>query len=374
VDDSSLNRDMLADFIDLLGHDAELAENGLVGLEAIRSSPPDIILLDLDMPVMGGIDVLTHLSEDEELKHIPVIVISGRDDMEHMARAIALGATDFLSKPFNPTILEARLKSSIEKKDLRDRERDLLRSLEKSYQDLRAAQQSRDSLTNMIVHDLGNPLAVITMNTEMLQMMTSMGMDLTPEGVNERLGHMTTASRTMGTMIQSMLDVSKLESGKMPVSTETVPLAALLSRVATQYEGSARERSISIERSDISDSLACGADVLLLERMIANLLSNAFKYATTATRIRLSATSGESGIHISVEDDGMGIPEHLHARIFEKFYQVEAEETRVRVGVGLGLSFCKMAANAMSGDIRVESVEPQGTRFVITLPPSGPTL
>jgi two-component system sensor histidine kinase/response regulator len=373
VDDSSLNRDMLSDFIDLLGHDVRLAENGLKGLESMRESPPDILLLDLDMPVMNGIEVLEHLAADDDLKHIPVIVISGRDDMEHMARVIALGATDFLSKPFNPTILEARLGSSIEKKDLRDRERDLLHSLEKSYADLRLAEESRDALTHMIVHDLGNPLSVIAMNIELLQMMSSLGANLKPESVNERLGYMGSASKTMGTMIQSMLDVSKLESGKMPVTIEPVSIRPLLSRIADQNRGAATEHAILLEVEVDPESITGLADALLLERIVTNLLTNAFKYAANATTIVLSATLGPDGIEMAVTDDGSGIPERLHDRIFEKYYQAESAEDRVRTGVGLGLAFCKMATEAMNGSIRVETAQPHGTRFVVSLPVEGPT-
>lgn len=372
VDDSSLNREMLADFVDLLGHDALLAENGQVGLDRIKKDAPDIILLDLDMPVMSGLELLSVLASDEAYKHIPIIVISGRDDMEHMTGAIALGATDFLSKPFNPTILEARLKSSIEKKDLRDRERELLSSLEKSYAALLAAEQSRDALTHMIVHDLGNPLSIITMNTEMLQMGAAMGLPVTPSSLADRLGYITTASATMGEMIQSMLDISKMESGDMPVRLEPVDLAALLGAIAERYRAAAKERSLDIEvlnsGSTKGDTIGM-ADSSLVERIVGNLLSNAFKYATNATKIQLLARNApDGGVVLSVEDNGDGIPAHAQERIFDKFYQAESKSAGTRSGVGLGLAFCKMAAEAMQGDIRVESAKPNGTRFVVTLP------
>ncbi len=165
VDDNKLNLDMLSEFTDLLGHEVFRAENGKVGLELARSHSPDIILLDIDMPVMNGLEMLEALRADKQLVHIPVIMISGSDRMDNIVRSLELGATDFLAKPFNPAVLKARLLSSFERKDLRDRERELLLSLEESYADLSAAEKSKDALTHMIVHDLGNPLSVITMNT-----------------------------------------------------------------------------------------------------------------------------------------------------------------------------------------------------------------
>ncbi|NQV71834.1 response regulator [bacterium] len=368
VDDSSLNRNMLTDFIDLLGHEVATAPNGQIGLEYLRSHPVDTVLLDIDMPVMTGIEVLEHVSQDEELKHVPIIVISGHDDMEHVVKAIGLGATDFLSKPFNPTILEARLKSSLEKKDLRDRERELLHSLEKSYADLRAAEESRDNLTHMIVHDLGNPLAVVTMNTEMLDMAAKMGMEVTPDALKERLGRIATASNTMGLMIQGILDVSKLEDGLLTPSPESVDVASFLSSISDQYRMAAADRSIAIEVSVAPEGLTCVTDRTLLERIIVNLLSNAFKYATSATALRLAATAHGEQIHIAVEDNGEGIPPELHTRIFDKFFQTEAHPDGVKAGVGLGLAFCKMATRVMGGDIQVETALPHGSRFVISLP------
>lgn len=368
VDDSSINRDMLTDFIELLGHTVVTAENGQLGLDTMKTQHPDVMLLDIDMPVMTGIEVLEVVSEDANLRRIPIIVISGRDDIEHIAKCIALGATDFLSKPFNPTILNARLASSIEKKDLYDREHELLRSLEKSYADLKVAEQSRDALTHMIVHDLGNPLAVISMNTDMLQMTSSMGMPISAESLSERLGYISGASRTMGTMIQSMLDVSKLESGQMPVTKEETNLAVLLDKLVEQYAGASAEKGLLL-RVEADANTVWQTDPLLLERVVSNLLSNAFKYATSAKHIVLSVhpNSHQNTVQVAVTDDGEGIPEAVQSRIFDKFYQAESKETGVRAGVGLGLAFCKMAAEAMGGTIHVESAQPHGSRFVITL-------
>ncbi len=368
VDDSSINRDMLSDFIELLGHEASTAENGQVGLLKMASGRPDVVLLDIDMPIMTGIEVLEAAAEDETLRRIPIIVISGRDDMENISKCIALGATDFLSKPFNPTILEARLISSIEKKDLYDREHELLQSLEKSYADLKQAEQSRDALTHMIVHDLGNPLAVISMNTDLLHLSSSMGMPVTPEALAERLRYISSASQTMGTMIQSMLDVSKLESGQMPVQKEETNLFTLLSNIIGQYTEAAAERGIQLH-CEGEESASCVTDPVLLERIVSNLLSNAFKYATSAQHIILSVSRGAGAESlVTIADDGEEIPEAVQLRIFDKFYQIHSKETGVQAGVGLGLAFCKMAAGAMGGSIRVESVAPHGTRFVLSLP------
>ena len=370
VDDNAMNRQMLVDFVELLGHTSREADDGEKALDLIRSWKPDTVLLDNHMPILSGMEVLRVLAEDDELRHIPVIMISGVDDLATVTESLEAGAVDFLGKPFSPAILKARLASSFERKALRDRERDLLQSLEASYQDLRRAEAGRDALTHMIVHDLGNPLSVITMNAEMLSMVAAMGGDLNPSALMDRVRHITSASSSMDTMIRSMLDVSKMEAGQLEPQIESVDVAALLSELQARFEPVAADAGMSISvESTLAEPVP--SDRILLERMLANLLSNAFKYAEGAQSVVLFAHHKGDHIAIDVADDGSGIPEALHEKIFDKFYQVESRsDGHVRAGVGLGLAFCRMASQVLGGSIRVANNMPSGTRFEITLPAS----
>ena len=368
VDDNATNRQILVDFVGLQGHECREADNGQKALELIRSWHPDTVLLDNQMPIMSGMEVLKVLAEDDELRHVPVIMISGVDDLATVTESLEAGAIDFLGKPFNPTILKARLASSFERKALRDRERELLQSLEASYQDLRRAEAGRDALTHMIVHDLGNPLSVIKMNAEMLAMVAAMGGDVNPSALMDRVRHITSSSTSMDTMIRSMLDVSKMEAGQLEPQIEDVDIAAMLGDLQGRFEPVAAEASMTVTVSS-SASKPLPTDRILLERILANLLSNAFKYAEGAQSVRLTATQEHDHMVIEVVDDGVGIPEELHGKIFDKFYQVEARtEGGLRAGVGLGLAFCQMAADVLGGSIRVRNNNPTGTRFVIVLP------
>lgn len=366
MDDNDLNRELLVEFLDILGYEASSERDGRAGLESAQLRRPDAILLDIDMPVMTGLEMLEHLSDDDELSHIPVIMISGRDDMESVVHSIKLGATDFLAKPFNQTILQARLSSSLEKNALRDRERELLKTIEKNYGDLKKAEASRDALTHMIVHDLGNPLSVVMMNTQMLQMSAPSEVD--GEALRKRLKHISTASASMESMIRSILDVSRMESGEMALKLELIDIPSLVAALLTQYQEMAAESGVEMTSSVDEDAQSIRVDRSLLERMLANLLSNAFKYAHSADRVLLEVSTANDSIIFVVEDNGEGIPVALHQRIFDKFYQVESREAGVRAGVGLGLAFCKMAAQTLGGSIRVETAAEGGSRFILTLP------
>jgi class 3 adenylate cyclase len=122
VDDNEMNRDMLCSLLEADGHKTSVAENGRLGLELIKAKPFDLVLLDVMMPEMNGYQVLEHLKADASLRDIPVIVLSALDEIGSVVRCVELGAEDYLPKPFDPTLLRARIGACLEKKRLRDQE------------------------------------------------------------------------------------------------------------------------------------------------------------------------------------------------------------------------------------------------------------
>lgn len=130
VDDNEVNRDLLTRRLQRQGHRIVVAENGRQALERIREQPFDLVLLDIMMPEMNGYEVLERIKSDPELRHIPVVMISALDDIESVVRCIELGAEDYLFKPFNPTLLKARISACLEKKRLRDQEQAYLKQLQ----------------------------------------------------------------------------------------------------------------------------------------------------------------------------------------------------------------------------------------------------
>jgi adenylate cyclase len=151
AEDNKVNRLLLARSVELLGHRVDCAENGRIALDMLRKEPFDLVLLDMEMPEMDGFQVLEHMVADPELRDLPVIVTSALEGVSHVARCIELGADDYLSKPVNAVLLKARINSSLEKKRLRDQQRDLVRRFATTEvaQDL---QQSGFALGGHMVH------------------------------------------------------------------------------------------------------------------------------------------------------------------------------------------------------------------------------
>ena len=127
VDDNRVNRLLLGRALEQLGHTVTFAENGREGLEALRRQRVDLILLDIEMPEMDGYQALAALAADPHLRDIPVVMMSSVEEVDSVARCIEMGAEDYLFKPVNPVLLRARVGASLEKKRLRDRQRELFR-------------------------------------------------------------------------------------------------------------------------------------------------------------------------------------------------------------------------------------------------------
>ena len=127
VEDNKVNRLLLARSVQLLGHRVTSAENGRVALALMREQAFDLVLLDIAMPEMDGFEVLTQMFADPALRDLPVLVTSALEGLNNVVRCIELGAEDYLAKPVNPVLLKARLNASLEKKRLRDLQRDLVR-------------------------------------------------------------------------------------------------------------------------------------------------------------------------------------------------------------------------------------------------------
>ena len=144
ADDNELNRDMLARRLERLGYAVQVAEHGLAALNTLRNAPFDLLLLDLMMPIMDGYAVLGEMKNDPLLRHIPIIVLSALDEVESVVRSIEMGADDYLFKPFDPVLLNARISALLERKRLHD--------IESSYlQKIQQEKQRADDLLNIVI-------------------------------------------------------------------------------------------------------------------------------------------------------------------------------------------------------------------------------
>jgi two-component system sensor histidine kinase/response regulator len=359
VDDDASNRDVLSRRLKRQGHDVRVASNGREALERTRETAFDLILLDIMMPDMDGYEVLGHLKADRRLHHIPVIMISALSEVQSVARCIEAGAEDYLAKPFNPTLLKARIDACLEKKRGRDRESILFEQLQENYKRLQEVEKLRDDMRNMIVHDLRTPLTAVIMGVEMLERHGALN-----ETQREMMAIALGGGKTLLGMINDLLHVEKMESGTTELQYADLSAIALVAGAVEQVASLAAEEQTGLV-IQVPPDLSFPGDEKQLSRTLVNLIANAIKF-TRAGTVTITASPDDSGnIRFAIRDTGAGIPAEAFERIFEKFGQLDA---RNRVGTGLGLAFCKLVVEAHGGAIKVESTPGAGSTFSFTIP------
>ncbi len=230
-------------------------------------------------------------------------------------------------------------------------------------------QQMRQDLVNFLVHDMRNPLTTIVSTLTLLTMTMTREVDSEQE---DMLNMAVTSAARLTRLIETLLEVSRLESGDFPLERSEVHLTVLLTEVAQHMEPLVRRSHITIN-VEAADLPPVRADRALLERVLTNLLDNALKYTPPHGMIALRAAAEADRILVAVSDTGLGIPHEQRERVFEWFAQIGGEKLKRR-GFGLGLTFCRLAIEAHGGRIWVESgADGLGTQFVFSLPTSTPS-
>jgi two-component system sensor histidine kinase/response regulator len=366
VDDEDLNVRFLTTFLTRKGFEIDVASTGVEALERIGQSKPDVVLLDAMMPTMDGFEVCRRLRGSEDTRLLPVIMITALHSIEDEVRALEAGADDFLPKPINNLELMARLRSLLRIKALHDQLQDSKMQLEEKNKKLIELQGLRDSLTQMIVHDLKNPLTGIMGCSELLLMM--------PENLSEKqvsiVKKIDESASSILNMITDMLDISRMEENKLQLRKQAFHISEILQTNVNDFAMMMEKHHVtsSIEIQDNMPKIEADKD--MMHRIVANLLHNAIKHSTRGGTIQVRAAynSQHSQLHVAVKDHGEGIAPEYTDKIFEKFAQADMKKLGLKTDRGLGLTFCKLAVEAHGGRIRVESKVDEGSEFTFYIP------
>jgi two-component system sensor histidine kinase/response regulator len=361
VDDTLANLQLLMGMLKERDYKVRPALNGEIALQAARRSAPDLILLDINMPGLTGYEVAGLLKQDPNLCEIPIIFLSALNEAIDKVRAFSAGGVDYIVKPFQLEEVVARVETHLKIRRLQIDLTGRNKELEERNQQLRELQELSDSLVHMIVHDLRSPLAVTMGNLDLFDMTDNQ--TVTEEGADSLKQVRLSTQRLLG-MVNSLLDVNKMEAGQLNLCLKPCDLEAL-GRDSLEAQKSILGRR-SVELVGPPQTVNVVADQDLISRVLQNLVANAIKYAPDGSLIRLVIENADATVRVSISDSGCGIaPEH-HARIFCKFGQVK--RGGARVGTGLGLTFCKLAVEAHGGRIGVASQVGEGSTFWFEIP------
>ncbi len=355
VDDDALARRSLRAMLERSYYVVETVESGPEALALLTTYQPDLILLDIQMPGMDGLEVCRRIRVLPDGDLLPIIFLTGDERLDLHAEALRAKGDDFLRKPIRSAELIIRVRSLMRLKRLQAEvlaERDNLLDLQKQ----------REQLFEFIVHDLKNPLSAIQMGLELLD--TGDAIDATSQIQVHRLRD---TARYMGRMIQNILDIGRAEQVGLELRRTRFGLATWMSGLQQEVESQAQSRHHQLSW-ECPDELEVEADPECLQRLLLNLIDNALKYSPSGSHTRIMARSEGSGVRLEVRDQGEGIPEAMREQIFGKFVRLDEGSADLRSGSGLGLAFCRMAAEAHEGRIWVEDNTPKGSVFVLEIP------
>jgi len=394
VDDSLTNLTLLNAVLQQDGFQVVLANSGEKAFALAQEKQPDVILLDVEMPGWNGYETCKRLKKEPLLAQIPVLFLSTLNKAEDKLRAFEAGGIDYVHKPFQEKELLARVHTHVELYRLREKleqkiaeqNQEILAyatQLEKKVAErtaeLNSAKEIAETanltktrfLANMS-HELRTPMSAIIGYSEML---IEDAEDLEMLDFCDDLKKIRVAGKHLLGLINDVLDISKIESGRMDLYLETFQVETLVNEVIATIQPLADNKANHLEIHLVKPLGEITADLTKTRQILFNLLSNATKFTEDGIIClqvkREAAHEGlmrEESICFCIKDEGIGMTPEQQQKLFQPFSQVDASTTRRFGGTGLGLAITKQFTEMMGGQISVESEFGSGSRFSVYLP------
>jgi signal transduction histidine kinase len=339
ADDDEAHRLLIKIELEDDGYDVYDVADGKAAVDLYPQAKPDIVLLDNNMPIMTGIEACSAIRSLPGGARLPILLLTVMDDQETIDQAFDAGITDYITKPVNKHILKQRLRKLMQ---------------------ARKTDKLRDDLVKMLVHDMKTPITAIKLGSEL---MMDEG-DPDPE----MLELIRDNSLRLLNLVMGILDASRLQNGKLSLTRTTRNVREILQGVCDSFGWMKVTRDITLEIEKCDPTLEVWLDWVLIERVLINLITNAFKHSPNHSKIIMGAEATGGELRLYVRDAGEGIPAADHKRIFEEFAQAAQRTAGSFLDTGLGLTFCRLAVEAHGGTITVESEVGKGALFTLHLP------
>ena len=360
VDDTQDNLDLLEFALRRKPVKMLRAASGFECLDIAREQNPDVILLDIQMPGMDGFETLKRLRKEDATAKIPVILLTAqKKDPVSIEKGLQLGADLYLTKPIDTEELLVRTRMLIR-----------IRRAEAELDRIKA------DFMAMLVHDMRNPILIIKSFLELL--LEDENVKLLSEDLLMIAGSALNSSSTMLNLINDILDLSKYESGNVPLQKQPQQIVNVVNDVLQQMVIQSRQKNITIQKHLMQDLPQVFIDGAKMEQALMNVLSNALKFTPSGGTITVSAKcteeneleegSAESMLQIAIADSGIGIPGEELPHVFDRYKQLSTAGLIRQKGTGLGLAICKLIIDAHGGKIKITSEVGKGTTVRILLP------
>jgi len=367
VDDVPDNLRLLTEILGGQGYRARPVPNGRLALRAVEQDPPDLILLDVDMPGMNGFEVCRALKADDRTRDIPVIFVSALEKTADKVEGFRVGGVDYIGKPYQGEEVLARVRTHLSLRGLQERLEAQNAQLQEQAEALARATRRKDEFLASMSHELRTPLNAILGISEVLC-----------EGIygpmNERQSQAVRAIEESGRhlldLIDDILDVSKIGAGEMALEIGSVVVEEVCLDSLQFIRPMSLKKNLRISFSLDDTVTTLQADERRLKQILVNLLTNAVKFTPEGGAVGLEVVGdAEKGaVHFRVWDTGIGIAKEDIARLGQPFVQLDSSLSREHTGSGLGLSLVQRLAELHGGSLSIESKVGEGSRFTVSLP------
>jgi signal transduction histidine kinase len=374
VDDNPANLLALEATLQSLGCPLVTARSGREALDKARDDDFALVLLDVHMPGLDGYETCRALRADAHTRTLPVIFLTAiYNDREHEASGYDVGALDYINKPFDPTVLKAKVRAFMalhEQKHEIERQAIALRAAERKAADEQAARQSaedasraKDHFLAIMSHELRTPLNTILGWAELLRASES------DDKKAKALDTIIRSGRTQNRLIEDLLDSSRIAAGKLKLCRSDTDLIAIVDGVIAEQGPLAAPRGIGLRLSSALPRLPLDADPQRLRQVVWNLLTNAIKFSKDGGTVDVRVSANDEVARLEVEDHGAGISAAFLPFVFDSFRQANTTNTRLHGGLGLGLSIVRHLVDQHGGTVAAKSEgEGMGASFIVELP------
>lgn len=354
VDDVPTNVMLVQAILKKEGYTLLTTDSGVKALRIAQEKRPNLILLDIMMPEMDGYEVLQHLKSNPDTNNIPVIIMSALSDMQSIVKGYQLGATEYVTKPFQREELVKRVAHRYE-----------LFSIKRIKQELESTIESRDKLYSVIAHDLRSPLGSLKMMNNAILMMIDRSQ--ISEEVYEMLQMMNKTSEDIFQLLDNLLKWAKNRLNKQSIYKQQVEINSIISSTVEIFIPVAAQKNIKIVTEGLDEELTGFIDMDMVKTIVRNLLSNAIKFSYEGGTIFVTSGMDGNFLQISVKDSGKGIKKEDQGKLMKQDSHFTSYGTSNEKGSGLGLMLCKDFVEQHGGKLWFESEEGKGTTFFFTL-------
>ncbi|MBC7998210.1 MAG: response regulator, partial [Leptolyngbya sp.] len=346
-------------------YEVRFASNGRDALKMLKDRIADLLISDIMMPEMDGLELLSAIRQSETLKNMPVLLVSARAGDEARASGIEAGADEYIVKPFSVRELHARVTRLLQKHQF---SQSLELAIQKKTEQIRLEIEAKSQFLSTVGHEVRSPISGIIGVMDIIHDNPNLDAE-SRELVDVALD----SSKRLLLILNDLLDSSKLSAGSLTLERRIFEPRPIISDVVHLVKPEASKKGVEIISSVSSDvpEILCG-DELRLRQIIQNLVFNAIKFTSKGSiEIMVENLNGAEDdvmLKFIVKDSGIGITPEEQTKIFEPFVQAADSTTRVYGGTGLGLNICRTLVKLMDGEILVDSEIGKGSTFSAIIP------